>query len=89
MIKRLGKKLAKIRKEPQLVNQSAVNSLDEGLEETLTLQRFGLFQALGKSFKTANCIESLMAPWVRRPTRWIIEEQWSKASMVGCRAFGY
>ena len=36
-------------------------SLEEGLEETLTLHRLGLFTALGKSFKTTNCIESLMA----------------------------
>jgi len=54
-------KLLKIRKELQLINQSAVNSLDEGLEETLTLHRLGLFGELGISFKTTNCIESLMA----------------------------
>ena len=54
-------KLLKIRKELQLINQSAVNSLDEGLEETLTLHRLGLFRELGISFKTTNCIESLMA----------------------------
>lgn len=54
-------KLLKIRKELQLINRSAVNSLDEGLEETLTLHRLGLFQELGISFKTTNCIESLMA----------------------------
>jgi transposase-like protein len=54
-------KLLKIRKELQLINQSAVNSLDEGLEETLTLHRLGLFRELGNSFKTTNCIESLMA----------------------------
>jgi transposase-like protein len=54
-------KLLKIRKELHLINQSAVNSLDEGLEETLTLHRLGLFRELGISFKTTNCIESLMA----------------------------
>ena len=54
-------KLSKIRKELQLINQSAVSSLDEGLEETLTLHRLGLFRELGISFKTTNCIESLMA----------------------------
>jgi transposase-like protein len=58
---RAKEKLLKIRKELQLVNQSAVNSLDEGLEETLTLHRLGLFQEIGISFKTTNCIESLMA----------------------------
>jgi transposase-like protein len=54
-------KLSKIRKELQVINQSAVSSLDEGLEETLTLHRLGLFRELGISFKTTNCIESLMA----------------------------
>jgi len=54
-------KLGKIRKELQLINQSAVSSLDEGMEETLTLHRLGLFRELGISFKTTNCIESLMA----------------------------
>jgi transposase-like protein len=58
---KVKERLAKIRKELQLVNQSAVSSLDEGLEETLTLHRLGLFRELGISFKTTNCIESLMA----------------------------
>jgi len=30
-------------------------------QETLTLHRLGLFRELGISFKTTNCIESLMA----------------------------
>jgi len=54
-------KLLKIRKELQEINRSVVNSLDEGFEETLTLHRLGLFQELGISFKTTNCMESLMA----------------------------
>ena len=31
----------------------------EGLEETLTLHRLGLFEELGRSVKTTNCIENL------------------------------
>ena len=58
---KVKEKLGKIRKELQLINQSAVNSLDEGMEETLTLHRLGFFRELGISFKTTNCIESLMA----------------------------
>jgi transposase-like protein len=54
-------RLLKVRRELQQINRSAVNSLDEGFEETLTLHRLGLFEELGKSFKTTNCIESLMA----------------------------
>ena len=53
--------LLKLREELSLMNQSAVRSLDEGLEETLTLHRLGLFTKLGRSLKTTNCIESLMS----------------------------
>jgi transposase-like protein len=58
---RAKEKLLKIRKELQLINRSAVNSLDEGFEETLTLHRLRLFRELGISLKTTNCVESLMA----------------------------
>ncbi len=54
------KRLGQIKKELAFINQSAVNSLQEGLEETLTLHRLGLFKQLGESFKTTNCIESIM-----------------------------
>lgn len=42
-----------------MINQSALNSLDEGFEETLTLHRLGVFKVLGFSLKTTHCIESL------------------------------
>ena len=58
-----NKKLNSIRKELLPINQSAVNSLDEGLEETLTLPRLGVFEALGGSLKTTNCIESINSQW--------------------------
>ena len=32
---------------------------NEGLDETVTLQQLGLFELLGKSLKTTNCIENL------------------------------
>ena len=41
-------------------------SVDEGFEETLTLHRLGLFEELGASFKTTNCIENLNALIARR-----------------------
>ena len=52
--------LLRLRTELGLLNASAVGSLDEGFEETLTLHRLGLFDALGVSLKTTNCLESLM-----------------------------
>jgi len=53
--------LKKVRAELVTINQSAVASVDEGFEETLTLHRLGLFAELGTSFKTTNCIENLNA----------------------------
>lgn len=53
--------LKRVAKELSLVNESAVRSLEEGLEQTLTLHRLGLFEKLAKSLKTSNCIESIMA----------------------------
>ena len=40
-------------------NLDAAASLEEGLEETLTLHRLGLFALLGGSLKTTNCLESI------------------------------
>jgi len=53
--------LLRIRQELRLINASAVASLDEGMEETLTLHRLGIFPQLGLSLKTTNCLESLMS----------------------------
>jgi hypothetical protein len=53
--------VGRARQELRLVNLSAVTSLDEGFEETLTLHRLGVFAALGISLKTTNCLESLNA----------------------------
>lgn len=61
--------LKNIRAELTLLNKSAVRSLDEGLEETLTLHRLGVFQELGISLKTTNCIESINSQVARFTTR--------------------
>jgi putative transposase len=53
--------LGKVRAELALLNVSAASSLDEGLEETLTLHRLGVFQHLGTSLKTTNTLESIHA----------------------------
>ena len=42
-------------------NQSAADSLAEGLDETLTLHRLGVYGVLGLSLKTTNCLESVNA----------------------------
>ncbi|MBW2137561.1 MAG: transposase [Deltaproteobacteria bacterium] len=53
--------LNRLKNELMLINRSAASSLEEGLEETLTLHRPGLFKELGRSLKTTNCLESLMS----------------------------
>ena len=53
------RELLKIRDELAQINESAVRSLDEGFEETLTLHRLGLFAKIGRSLKTTNILESV------------------------------
>lgn len=53
--------LIKILAELRETNLSAARSLEEGLDETLTLHKLGLFPLLGQSLKTTNCIESLFS----------------------------
>ena len=43
------------------INPSAAASLEEGLEETLTIQKMKLPKELVKSFGTTNCIESVLS----------------------------
>lgn len=80
--------LLRIRQELRLVNESAVKSLDEGFEETLTLHRLGVFEALGRSLKTTNCLESLNALLGQRTDkvdRWRTSDQkqrWLAAALL-------
>ena len=53
-------RLINIGKELKIINESAYNSIEEGMEESLTPHKLGLFEHLGTSLKTTNCIESVM-----------------------------
>lgn len=53
------KLLNAIKRDLGLINESAVNSLEEGFEETLILHKLGMYEKLGTSFKTTNCIENV------------------------------
>ena len=53
--------LEKLHHELKNINVSAARSLEEGLEETLTIHRLGLSAELSRSLGTTNCIESLMS----------------------------
>src|SRR5574337_270883 len=80
--------LGRLRQELRLMNESAVTSLDEGLDETLTLHRLGLFLQLGVSLKTTNCLESLNALLGQRTNkvyRWRSSDQkrrWLAAALL-------
>jgi len=70
--------LDRLHRELRLLNESAAASLAEGLEETLTLHRLGVFPELGVSFKTTNLIESVMGRLeakTQRVTRWRTSDQ--------------
>lgn len=55
------KALLAIKKELRTINESAVKSLEEGFEETLTVQRLGMYRELKRSFTTTNILESIMS----------------------------
>ena len=63
------------------INLSAAKSLEEGLEETLTMHRLGLVEILGRSFMTTNLIENLnsqLVKYIRKVKRWTNSEMKSR-----------
>jgi transposase-like protein len=80
--------LLRCRQELRLLNESAVASLDEGFEETLTLHRLGVFGTLGTSLKTTNCLESINAlvgqrtAKVNRWTNSAQKQRWLAAALL-------
>jgi putative transposase len=72
------KALGALKQELKMINLSAAGSLEEGMEETLMLQRLGMFEKLGRSFKTTNCIENVnksLEVYTGRVTRWQNSDQ--------------
>ena len=71
-----------------LLNASAAESLEEGLEDTLTLHRLGGFPELGTRCKTTNLIERVMArreAKTQRVDRWRSSDQkrrWCAATLL-------
>jgi putative transposase len=53
--------LQAIKKELRFINESAVSSLEEGFDETLTIHRLGVHKELRRSLRTTNMIESVHA----------------------------
>lgn len=71
-------RLEAVRRELKPLNECAVASLEEGLEETLTLHRLGMFTKIGISFKTTNCLENVnkhLERYTGRVDRWRTSDQ--------------
>ncbi|MDE2833564.1 MAG: transposase [Bacteroidota bacterium] len=76
--KEAQKELLKLKKELSADNKEASNSLEEGLEETLTLHRLEVATPLRRSLRTTNIIENfngLFARRIRRIDRWTHSNQ--------------
>ncbi len=59
-------------------NLSASRSMEEGMEETLTLHRLGLIEDFRQSFVTTNCIENLnsqIEKYLRKVKNWKTSSQ--------------
>ena len=66
-------RLLLVEAELKTINQSAANSLMEGLEETLTLHRLEIPLTLRRTFSTTNCIENLnsqLGKYIGRVKKW-------------------
>lgn len=71
-------RLMEIFRELQPINRAAANSLLEGLEETLTINRLGLHFYFHKSFATTNCIENVnsqLAKYLSKVKHWGSSDQ--------------
>jgi len=77
-----------VRDELSKINRTATNSLEEGLEETLTIHRLGLVETLGRAFTTTNLIENLnsqLAKYIRKVKRWInsdMRARWVAVALI-------
>lgn len=84
--------LQRLSRELSVRNESAARSLEEGLDETLTLHKLNVFPELGVSFKTTNLIESVMArveAKTARVNRWRTSDQklrWCAAALLAAEA---
>jgi transposase-like protein len=80
------RRLFEVRDELSKINRTAANSVEEGLEETLTIHRLGLVEILGRGFTTTNLIENLnsqLAKYIRKVKRWINSDMRARWVAVG------
>ena len=82
--------LQKIFRQLERINPSAARSLEEGLEETLTVHRLGIGAVLRRKLATTNPIESCLSTVQRvarnvkrwregdQPLRWTPQDSWKQ-----------
>jgi len=78
--------LKELHEELQQINRSAARSLQEGLEETLTLHRLGVYEEVGRTLRSTNAIEnlnSLVEDYIGRVKRWHHSEQRARWFALG------
>lgn len=86
--------LRKIVRWLEAISPGAARSLEEGLEETLTVTRLGLHEELIKTFASTNLIESCFSrteEFIRRVKRWRSGEmflRWTGAALL-CAEKGF
>jgi transposase-like protein len=82
------RRLESVKRELKPINECALASLEEGLEETLTLHRLGMFTKIGISFKTTNCLENVnkhLGRYTGRVDRWRTSDQrhrWVASALI-------
>jgi len=74
------KELETLVEELEEINESAARSLEEGLEDTLTLHRLGVPPALRRSLRSTNLIENCFSTTKQKFCRNV--KHWKNANMV-------
>ncbi len=80
--------LIDLKRDLEKINLSAARSLEEGLEDILTLHRIGLNEDFSISFATTNCIENLnsqVEKYLRKVKFWKNSKEryrWTAAAML-------
>jgi len=67
-----------VKADLETINRSAARSLDEALDEILTLHRLGINITFARSFATTNCIENVnsqIRKYVGRVKNWSLSNE--------------
>ena len=80
--------LGQLKVDLQSLNMAAARSLDEAMEEILTLHKLGINELFARSFATTNCIENLnsqLRKYVGKVKNWTLSNEryrWVAAALL-------